>query len=134
MTQHSTYHCQYYASICCHDLDADQYLTVLAEAVRTRLTANGAAVSRLALHSEKEGQRCSELPVTLEAAAAMEPEALAEAVQEVILDVSGRFNLSVFFFRKDGSRPGEEAEPECCCPGEEVKQDCCCSCSCNEEK
>ncbi|MBQ6470298.1 MAG: GTPase (G3E family) [Lachnospiraceae bacterium] len=119
----SMYNCQYYAEVCCDDLDANAYLTELAEEIRDRLAEKGYDIPHLKLFAQSENgdyckadllgvkeeviltrkmkHRCVDLPVVLNTTSAADPVYLAKTIDESIRDVSGRYNLSVVVFYKE---------------------------------
>jgi hypothetical protein len=119
----SMYNCQYYAEVCCDDFDADDYLTELAETVRTGLADAGYDVPHLKLFAQRENGdyckvdllgvnrgvilthamegRCTDLPVVINTTSAADAAYLAGTIDKAVIDVSGRYDLSVVIFYKE---------------------------------
>lgn len=119
----SMYNCQYYAEVCCDDFDVNDYLTDLALEIRDKLRAAGFDTPHLKLFAQGEdgdyckadllgvnrdvtlthamGHRCTDIPVVLNTTSAADSGYLGSAIDEAILDVSGRYNLSIIVYFKE---------------------------------
>lgn len=119
----SMYNCQYYAEVCCDDFNANDYLKELAEEIRTGLADAGYDVPHLKLFGQRDNgdyckvdllgvnrevilthamdERCIDLPVVINTTSAADSVYLAKTIDKAILDVSGRYNLSVVVFYKE---------------------------------
>ncbi len=119
----SEYNCQYYAEVCCDDFDANQYLTSLAEEIRSKLHSLGYDIPHLKLFAKSEdgdyskvdllgtgedvilthrmNSRQTSLPVVINTTARAKCIDLTKVIDQAILDVSGKFNLSVVIFYKE---------------------------------
>lgn len=119
----SMYNCQYYAEVCCDDFNPNDYLIELAEEIRRGLEDAGYDIPHLKLFGEKENgeyckvdllgvdrevilthamrERCIDLPVVINTTSAADSVYLAKTIDRAILDVSGRYNLSVIVFYKE---------------------------------
>ena len=123
MGRMSEYNCQYYAEVCCETFDANDYLKDLAEEIGARLREKGCEIPHLKLFAQsgdgdickadllgagretvltrKLKSRCTDLPVVINASAAAPSAVLASAIDKAILDVSGKYQLSVIIFYKE---------------------------------
>ena len=119
----SMYNCQYYTRVCCDDFSADDYLTDLAAEIQDKLREGGYDTPHLKLFGQREdgayskvdllgvnreiiithamGGRCIDLPVVLNTTSAADPIDLTNIIDASILDVSGRYGLSVTVFYKE---------------------------------
>ncbi len=119
----SMYNCQYYAEVCCDDFDVNEYLADLAAEIREKLKVRGYDTPHLKLFARREDGdyskvdllgvnrdviithamdgRCTDIPVVLNTTSAADREYLTEVIDQAILDVSGRHDLSIVIYYKE---------------------------------
>lgn len=117
------YKCKYYSRICCHSFDANEYLISLAKELQTiiagrgvdglslslygqgdngdfaEVKASGAGAKAVLIHAMTEERQ--DLPVILNVSADAPAEMLTSITDDIVVDVSGRFNLSVIMMKKE---------------------------------
>ncbi len=117
------YYIQYYATVCCHDFDGNDYLLALGNAAAEAVKAAGKEVPHLKLLAwEPEGdygkadligvdrpvevmkqfqKPCTELAVMLNASAACPGELFDQILSRAIQQTSQNFNLELVIYKKD---------------------------------
>jgi len=119
----SMYNCQYYAEVCCDDFDANDYLSALAEEIRSRLREFDFDTPHLKLFAQREDgdfckvdllgvnreimithemtARCTDISVVINTTSAADSVSLTGIIDKAITGISGDFNLSVVIFFKE---------------------------------
>ena len=125
----SEYYLQYRALVCCNDFNGNNYLSELAEEIRSAIKGSGKEVPHFKLLAwgpegdfgkadilgtgrpvempHRFAEACTDIAVIMNTSAACPDEELDRIVEEAVRSVSGRYQLEITVFKKDRFSLGE---------------------------